>query len=76
MYIEGPNYLECIEVFLHMLSGRSSGRGCIQFATGRTVEVETDEPQPVELDGDGAGVTPFTAEIVPGGIDVLMPADL
>ncbi len=71
--ISASNYLECIEVLLQMLSGNSNGRGRIEFATGRRIEVETDEPRPVELDGDGAGVTPFVAEVVPGGIEVLMP---
>ena len=40
---------------------------------GRVITVETHPPEPVQLDGEAHGVTPFTAEIVPGAIQVLMP---
>jgi len=41
---------------------------------GRVVTVETDEPVPVELDGEQPGTTPARFEVVPGGIQLRVPA--
>ena len=46
----------------------------IGYARGRTVRVETDSTQPVELDGEAGGATPFTASVVPEAISVVVPA--
>jgi YegS/Rv2252/BmrU family lipid kinase len=45
----------------------------IRYAAGRVVTVSTDAPALVELDGDVDGLTPFTAEVVPGAIAVMTP---
>ena len=66
-------YVESVGAFLQMVSGRTNGEGRIQFAKGRVIHVETERPQPVEMDGDGAGFTPFTAEVIPNGIEVYLP---
>ena len=41
---------------------------------GRVVTVETDPVRPVQLDGEAAGETPFTAEILPGALRILVPS--
>lgn len=46
----------------------------IGYARGRSVRVEASTVQPVEMDGDAAGQTPFTADVVPGAIDVVVPS--
>jgi YegS/Rv2252/BmrU family lipid kinase len=66
-------YMESLGVFWQMVSGRTNGQGRIQYAQGQVVEVETDRPQPVEMDGEEAGKTPFTAEVIPNGIEVYLP---
>jgi diacylglycerol kinase (ATP) len=40
---------------------------------GREIRVETDPVQPVQLDGEPGGETPFTATVVPGAIQILVP---
>jgi len=45
----------------------------VGFARGREIRVETDPVQPVQLDGEPGGVTPFTATVVPGAIRILVP---
>ena len=45
----------------------------VGFARGREIRVETDPVQPVQLDGEPGGVTPFTATVVPGAIRILIP---
>jgi len=54
-----------------------SGRGeprFVRYARGRVITVETEAEQPVELDGEPHGVTPFTVEVIPDAIRVLAPA--
>ena len=46
----------------------------IRHMRGREISVHADPQRPVELDGEVAGVTPFTASIVPGALSVLVPA--
>jgi diacylglycerol kinase (ATP) len=51
-----------------------SGRqGYVGYAQGREVRVETSPVEPVQLDGEPGGETPFTATVVPAAIRVLMP---
>jgi diacylglycerol kinase (ATP) len=45
----------------------------VGFASGREIRVESDPVQPVQLDGEGGGVTPFTAMVVPGAIRIMVP---
>ncbi len=45
----------------------------IGYARGRVISVRCDTVQPVELDGEPGGSTPFTAEVVPGAISVVVP---
>ena len=41
---------------------------------GRVVTVETDEPVPVELDGEQPGTTPARFEVLPGALRLMVPA--
>jgi YegS/Rv2252/BmrU family lipid kinase len=45
----------------------------VGFAKGRVIRVETDPVQPVQLDGEPGGYTPFTATVVPGAIRIMVP---
>lgn len=47
------------------------GMSCV---TGRRVTLETRPKMPCHIDGDSAGYTPLTCEIVPGALQVLVPA--
>lgn len=40
----------------------------------REVTVETDQPVPVQIDGDPAGTTPMTATALPAALRMLVPA--
>jgi diacylglycerol kinase family enzyme len=46
----------------------------VGYASGREIRVVTDPVQPVQLDGEPGGETPFTATVVPGAIRILTPA--
>jgi diacylglycerol kinase (ATP) len=45
-----------------------------ELLQGRVVTVESDEPLPIELDGEQPGTTPASFEIVPGALRVRVPA--
>lgn len=74
--IRGAGALDAMRAVWHVLrdlpAERASG-SFIGYARGRLIRIDSDSPQPVEMDGDAAGRTPFTAEIVPGAIQVVVP---
>jgi YegS/Rv2252/BmrU family lipid kinase len=45
----------------------------VGYARGREVRVETHPVQPVQLDGESGGETPFTATVVPKAIRIMVP---
>jgi diacylglycerol kinase (ATP) len=45
----------------------------VGYARGREVRVETHPVQPVQLDGETGGETPFTATVVPKAIRIMVP---
>jgi diacylglycerol kinase family enzyme len=47
--------------------------GLVGHAQGKVISVATDPILPMQLDGDLAGHTPFTAEVLPGAIQVMAP---
>lgn len=47
-------------------------QGVLGFARGTEITVAPAEPLPVQLDGDGAGMTPFTARVIPKAIRVML----
>jgi diacylglycerol kinase (ATP) len=47
----------------------------VGYARGREVRVETMPVQPVQLDGEPGGVTPFTATVVPAAIRIMVPTN-
>jgi len=62
--------IESAGVVWQLLRGRANGDGRVRYARGRRVTVETTPARPMQLDGEAAGTTPFTAELIPGAIRV------
>ncbi|MDH4132730.1 MAG: diacylglycerol kinase family lipid kinase [Gemmatimonadota bacterium] len=52
---------------------REDTGGRIGYAQGRTITVQSSTPEPVQMDGDAHGMTPFTAEVVPRAVHVIAP---
>ena len=50
-------------------------KGLVAYARGQEITVRTATPEPVQLDGEPDGDTPFTATVVPGAIRVMVPPD-
>jgi len=70
--LKASNMLESVRAIWHLLRERPEGE-FIRYARGREVRVVTEPVEPVQLDGEPGGVTPFTATIVPGAIRVMVP---
>jgi YegS/Rv2252/BmrU family lipid kinase len=47
--------------------------GQVGYARGRDIRVETTPAQPVQLDGEPGGTTPFRATVVPGAVRIMVP---
>ena len=43
------------------------------YVRGREISVESFPPQPVQLDGEPGGLTPFAVGIVPGAVRIMVP---
>lgn len=66
--------VQAVWELLRVAPGTLGDTGYVGHARGREVRVETEPVQPVQLDGEPGGETPFTASVVPGAIKVLVPA--
>lgn len=62
-----------VAAFLDLLRGIGRGTARVWTARGHTVAVTvtTGAAQPVEMDGENAGHTPFAARVLPGALQVL-----
>lgn len=75
--LRANSFSESLRVVWDMLRVAPSTFGEAAYVArtrGREVSVETDSVQPVQLDGEPGGETPFTATVVPGAIRILVPA--
>lgn len=66
--------VQAVWELLRVTPGTLGDAGYVAHARGREVRVETHPVQPVQLDGEPGGETPFTASVVPGAIQVMVPA--
>jgi diacylglycerol kinase (ATP) len=54
-------------------SKRYAGDDRMIFLQAREIRIEADPPVTSQVDGDVTGETPFSARVVPGGVNVLLP---
>jgi len=52
------------------------GPGHVGYMRGKEIRVESDPPEPFEMDGETHGATPFSTVVIPGAIRVLAPDSL
>ena len=74
--IRADSFMESVRAVWELLreGGTSAGGpGRVAYARGRVITVEAATAQPVQLDGEPHGLTPFTAEGVPAAIRILRP---
>ena len=69
----GQTVLSAWWEFLAIAARRLKEWTDVEFLTCRRIEVRTARPVPIQIDGDPAGTTPVTVEIVPKAIKVMVP---
>ncbi|HEX6645268.1 MAG TPA: diacylglycerol kinase family protein [Gemmatimonadales bacterium] len=69
--LRASNVLESARAIWHLVRERPEG-DFIRYARGREVRIVTDPVEPVQLDGEPGGVTPFTATVVPGAVRIMV----
>lgn len=71
--LSAEGLFESLGVVLEWITG-DDGSTRVRFAQGRVVRVEMEPSQSAQLDGEPAGRTPFTAELLPGALRVITPS--
>ena len=61
-----------IGVLFRMLTWRYNASRKLHHFQARKVVIATDPPVPVQLDGEDVGLTPLEAEIIPGGVHLIV----
>ena len=61
------------EVLLLLTTGEHAQREGVVYTRGHRVSVESPEPVPVQVDGDSAGFTPVTVDVLPSRVPFLVP---
>lgn len=69
---EGDSFLELWRLLFKMRAGRHHGDAKVRMLSGRRVRVVSAE-MPWHTDGDPAGMTPFTCDILPAALNLLVP---
>lgn len=72
--VRADGFWQAIRAIWHVLRERNAlagERGLVAHVKGREIRIEPERPEPVELDGDAVGESPFVATVVPGAISVL-----
>jgi YegS/Rv2252/BmrU family lipid kinase len=66
--------LRLIRYAVAALRGRVSALSGVHYTTGKRIAIRSDEPVPVEVDGDYYGETPVEIGVIPGVLPILTPA--
>ncbi len=57
-----------------LIRRRHYGSRHLRYLRGRRFTIRTARPVPVEVDGDPAGTTPVTVQVIPQAVRILVPA--
>jgi diacylglycerol kinase (ATP) len=70
--LRADSVVESAQAVFQVLTGRTNGR--VWWGRGRAVRVEVLDgpPEPVQVDGEVVGGTPFEARLLPGALQVLV----
>ncbi len=73
--VGGGGPLARLGVLARALLRRASLGPRVRYAQCRVIRVESNQPLPVQVDGEVIGTLPMTFSIAPGGLRVVVPAD-
>jgi diacylglycerol kinase (ATP) len=67
------NKLELIEIMVQVAAGEHALRESVVYMRGKRVQIDSDKPVAVQVDGDSAGFTPLTVQLLPARVPFLLP---
>jgi YegS/Rv2252/BmrU family lipid kinase len=72
--LQADGIVDSVAAVWDLFRGTANGAGRAWWGRGRTIRVEvvSDPPRPVQLDGELIGDTPFETRILPGALTVLV----
>jgi YegS/Rv2252/BmrU family lipid kinase len=70
--ISSRSLWDVIAVLFRMLTWRYKSTRRLHHFQARKVVIATDPPVPVQIDGEDIGLTPLEAEIIPGGVQLIV----
>lgn len=71
--IEALSRLEVLWRFPQLVRGTFPGHPKVRYFPGRELEIQSDPPVPLALDGDVVGQTPATFRLLPGALRIVTP---
>jgi diacylglycerol kinase family enzyme len=63
---------ELVEILMQIALGEHASRESVIYMRGKTVFVDSEKPLAVQLDGDSAGFTPLSVDLLPARVPFLM----
>ena len=69
--LERPGFFAAISYFQSIARGAHARRKDVRVGKATRLEIRSREPAPVQVDGDVAGCTPVTVDIVPSALRVI-----
>lgn len=73
--VHATDLVESVGALWRMISGFPESSTSVRYARGRHITVESVPDRPIQLDGEPAGCTPLTAQVLPGALEVLVSPD-
>ncbi len=64
---------EAIRLFLLAAVGEHLSAEGVVYLKGRRVRIESDQPVPMQIDGEAAGFTPLTVQLLPTKVPFIVP---
>jgi diacylglycerol kinase (ATP) len=62
-----------IEILVHIAAGEHTTRDDVISTRGKHLQIDSDEPVAIQVDGDSAGFTPVTIDLLPSRVPFLLP---
>jgi diacylglycerol kinase (ATP) len=65
--------MELLRVFPQVYKGTHIYHKAVTFYQGRRIEIEAEHPLDIHMDGEMAGTTPVTLEVLPAMLNIIVP---
>lgn len=72
--LEADGFWSSARLAGRLIVGRVRGARGVRYARGRAITVACAPPSPAQFDGEPLGATPFTVEVAPGALSVVVAA--